>query len=59
MYNLNCNFLYAANPAAAKRAKDSYSHNIVVSLMKMKVLAGGLVRMLMMVLSVSHLQGKK
>ena len=57
MYNLNCNFLYAAHPAATKRAKDSYSHNIVVSLVKMKVLAGGLV--LMMVISVSHLQGKK
>ena len=57
MYNLNYNFLYAAHPAAAKRAKDSYSHNIVVSLVKMKVLAGGSV--LMMVISVSHLQGKK
>ena len=57
MYSINCNFLYAAHPSAAKRAKDSYSHNIVVSLVvKMKVFAGGLV--LMMVISVSHLQGK-
>ena len=58
MCNLNCNFLYAAHPAAEKeQSKDSYTVIIIVSLMKMKVFAGGL--MLMMVISVSHLQGKK
>ena len=56
MYNLNCNFLYAAHPAAEKEQRIA-TVIIVVSLVKMKVFAGGLV--LMMVISVSHLQGKK
>ena len=53
MYNLNSNFLYAAHPAAEKEQRIA----TVMSLVKMKVFAGGLV--LMMVISVSHLQGKK
>ena len=56
MYNLNCNFLYAAYPAAEKEQRIATVIIIVMSLIKMKVFANGLV--LMMVISVSYLQGK-